>query len=683
MSTPPPTKNDSELIYGAPHGDVPDLLATRLLPPPRRFSRRLIWKLVIACGLALLATLAVGAHYALNRPPLAPLLENAARRAVSERFAGAQLTGHLSVSWLGTLSLGGFRLPGPTPDDPPSLAAERIVVHPSFWSLLRGRLRPKSLELRWVRLQTGPHASGIRTVIKQLAGHRAGKEPTSPGASNELPEVVVRDLFVDLPQSDTAAAPSAIGPLEVTAHWRRDEGALVFDLEGSLLDGHGGRFSLSGSASPARGELSLQGTLSALALHALPPELFTRGNLSLDDGSLSGEVTGTLIGKKLAARGSITLAQTNLRWDRLAADPVGPFDFSASGEVSADLGRHTVALHQIKVAANRADVLVDASFADNRAFEVEARLVRLDMQSAIDSLPRALRPPPQAPRVEGSLSGDLEVRGVFGKWDELQIQRADLDLGGLKQAAQRQEVSSFLERPFEFTPGNQEAPDRTFEVGPGNPRFTAIATLPAYVVRAIVLSEDAGFYGHHGFDFDEIKESISRDLAKGGAIRGGSTLTQQLVKNLFLSREKKLTRKIQEALITLEVEASLPKSRILELYLNTIEWGPRLYGLGEASDRYFGERPPELTPKQAAFLASIIPNPKKYYWYYSRGALTPNWEDRVGDILDKMEEVGVIDAAQRSAAEAPLEFHRTGAAPPQEAEPSPVESSDESDDEAH
>ncbi len=464
------------------------------------------------------------------------------------------------------------------------------------------------------------------------------------------------------------------------AHWRRDDGALVFDLEGTLLEGHGGRFSLAGSVSAAR-ELSFQGSLGSLSLRALPPELFSRGSLSLDDGSLSGEVAGTLIDRKLTARGAISLAQTKLHWPRLADEPVGPFDFAARGEVTDDLGRHTLALHQIRLsanqAANQAEVIVDASLSDDRAFEVEARLVRFDMQSVIDSLPEALRPPAQAPRVEGQLGGDLEVRGVLGKWDTLQIERANLDLGGLKEAAQREEVSSFLDRPFEFTPGNQEAPERTFVIGPSNPRFTAVATLPAYVVRAVILSEDAGFYGHHGFDFDEIKESLSRDLAKGGAIRGGSTLTQQLVKNLFLSREKKLSRKIQEAMLTLEIEATLTKSRILELYLNTIEWGPRLYGIGEASERYFGVRPQDLTPKQAAFIARIIPNPKRYYWYYARGALTPAWEERVGHILDKMEEVGVIDEDQRAAAEAPLEFHRIGAAAVQGAEPSAGESSGE------
>ncbi len=83
------------------------------------------------------------------------------------------------------------------------------------------------------------------------------------------------DLFIDLPQADSAAAPSAIGPLEVIAHWRRDDDALIFDLEGALLDGQGGRFTLAGSATPAH-ELSFQGSLTGLLLRALPPELFSR-----------------------------------------------------------------------------------------------------------------------------------------------------------------------------------------------------------------------------------------------------------------------------------------------------------------------------------------------------------------------------------------------------------------------
>jgi membrane peptidoglycan carboxypeptidase len=166
------------------------------------------------------------------------------------------------------------------------------------------------------------------------------------------------------------------------------------------------------------------------------------------------------------------------------------------------------------------------------------------------------------------------------------------------------------------------------------------------VPRSITMSEDAGFFGHHGFDFDEIKDSIARDINTGEAVRGGSTLTQQLVKNLFLTRQKTLSRKIREALITLQVEATLPKWRILEIYLNTIEWGPEIYGIGEAAQRYFGVPASRLSPKEAAFLATIIPSPKRFYHlYFERGALTPRWEERVDRLLGKLHEVGVLDDA--------------------------------------
>lgn len=638
--------------------DLPEFLATRLFvarkkhPPPL-----LVWPLVAAGLLGLFGL----AHLLLNHSPLTRALERAARRAVEERLVGSQLTGHLSVGWFGTLSLSGLRLPGPTPDDPPTLVAERIVVHPSLWALLTGHLRPRSLELRWVRLQTGPKGAWLRSLAQRLSQHRGAPEDGKParGAKQAPPEVIVRDLFVDLPQRDPTAAPTSIGPLDVTAQWGREGTALTFDLRGSLMDGKGGHFSAAGAVSA--GEVSFQGGLSALSLSALPPGLFAHGTMEVNEGAFSGDVSGTLHGKKLDAQGGFALAQANVAWQRLAADPVGPFNFGLRGQIALDLDEHTFAGHQLILSVNKAQAILDVSLDKKKSFELEVRLADVDMQAAIDSLPAQLRPPPQAPRVQGPLSADFDLRGVLGDWAALEIRRADLDLSGLKDAAERNEISNFLKAPFEFTPGGQEAPARSFEVGPGNGRFAAIASLPSYVVRAVVISEDAGFYGHHGFDFDEIKESISRDLSKGQAVRGGSSLTQQLVKNLFLSREKKLSRKIQEALITVEIEAALPKWRILEIYLNTIEWGPRLYGIGEAAERYFGERPQELSPKQAAFLASIIPNPKKYYWYFARGALTSNWEEKVNRLLDKMATVGAIDPAQRAAANPPLSFHRSGA----------------------
>src|SRR5439155_4310938 len=126
-------------------------------------------------------------------------------------------------------------------------------------------------------------------------------------------------------------------------------------------------------------------------------------------------------------------------------------------------------------------------------------------------------------------------------------------------------------------------------------------------LHALLLGEDAGFYGHPGIDLRELPTALLADWARGGAARGASTITQQLAKNLFLSNEKQLGRKLQELSLTLLLESSLGKNRILEIYLNVIEWGPGLYGLRPAARAYFGREPRDLTPAQIAFLVSLIP----------------------------------------------------------------------------
>jgi membrane peptidoglycan carboxypeptidase len=235
------------------------------------------------------------------------------------------------------------------------------------------------------------------------------------------------------------------------------------------------------------------------------------------------------------------------------------------------------------------------------------------------------------------------MRGLPG-WDpEAWAVDVKLDLAGLRAAAKS--TPFFLRGPFIYRPLDAAGHTREVWVGPQNPNFVPIADLPRYVSRAVTTSEDAGFWFHPGFDFDEMKESLI-DAAEGSRVRGASTLTQQLAKNLFLSRERTFARKVREALFTLALEASLPKARLMEIYLNIIEWGPGIYGLGEASRHYFGVNPRNLSVQQAAFLATIIPNPVRYHAFYEMGRLTPNWQHRVRDIVRKLEANGFIDPGQ-------------------------------------
>lgn len=132
------------------------------------------------------------------------------------------------------------------------------------------------------------------------------------------------------------------------------------------------------------------------------------------------------------------------------------------------------------------------------------------------------------------------------------------------------------------------------------------------LVHAVIVSEDGTFYENGGVDWYEVEESISKNIEKGKAARGASTISQQLSKNLFLSTSKDPLRKLKELVITLRMERVLSKERILEIYLNVIEWGNGVFGAEAASKKYFGESASSLTREEAARLAAVIPSPLRH-----------------------------------------------------------------------
>ena len=143
-------------------------------------------------------------------------------------------------------------------------------------------------------------------------------------------------------------------------------------------------------------------------------------------------------------------------------------------------------------------------------------------------------------------------------------------------------------------------------------RWVPYPRISANLKRAMVVAEDAKFVDHDGFDWDGIQHALDKNLRKGQIVAGGSTITQQLAKNLFLSPERSFWRKGAEAVITVLLEAMLPKRRILELYLNVIEWGNGVFGAESAAQRYFGVPAAELSAEQAARLAAMTPSPRLY-----------------------------------------------------------------------
>jgi len=163
------------------------------------------------------------------------------------------------------------------------------------------------------------------------------------------------------------------------------------------------------------------------------------------------------------------------------------------------------------------------------------------------------------------------------------------------------------------------------------------ASISVSLKRALIAAEDSKFMQHHGFDFDGIQKAFEKNEKRGRITAGGSTITQQLAKNLFLWPEKSLIRKGEEALITLMIEGTWSKRRILEVYMNEIEWGTGIFGAEAAARHYFGISASQLTDYQAAMLASMVPSPQ----YYDRKGETDGLIRQTDVILDRMNKVAI------------------------------------------
>jgi monofunctional biosynthetic peptidoglycan transglycosylase len=165
-----------------------------------------------------------------------------------------------------------------------------------------------------------------------------------------------------------------------------------------------------------------------------------------------------------------------------------------------------------------------------------------------------------------------------------------------------------------------------------NQRWVSYRRISPQLVRAVLVTEDSAFWKHDGLDYQQIKESLEVNLERGEFARGASTITQQLAKNLYLSPSKNPLRKLRELIIARRLEAELPKQRILELYLNVIEWGNEVYGAEAAARTYFGKPAGQLTASESALLAAAIVNPR----VMNPGSPTPRLRRRQQMVMRRM-----------------------------------------------
>lgn len=372
------------------------------------------------------------------------------------------------------------------------------------------------------------------------------------------------------------------------------------------------------------------------ALGALAPH-----GLDLDGARGSG----TLIVRRTATGVHVDVdgAVDGARFDHpsIAPGPI-PLDATLVGGLDITADAVTLGESQLTVGSSKWTMSGWLRRGQPVSAQLDVRLAPAACNDLLASLPVALRGPLDGMAMTGTFGGHaklaIDLSAAVGDGAQLETQfdgacRVDSE----PPAADVASLAGITEHAY---------PDGTSgKVGRGAPGWIELARLPGYLPMAFVAAEDAAFFDHHGFDLGQIARSLEIDLRERRLARGGSTISQQLVKNVFLSQRRSADRKLQEAILTWRLEERMDKKSILERYLNVIELGPRVFGIGAASKHWFGVPPYMLNLHQAAFLAAMTSEPTSMSRRVRRaGGIDQQTSDRVDVVLRAMQIDGFIDS---------------------------------------
>ncbi|MFV5700296.1 transglycosylase domain-containing protein [Flavobacterium sp. XS2P12] len=251
-------------------------------------------------------------------------------------------------------------------------------------------------------------------------------------------------------------------------------------------------------------------------------------------------------------------------------------------------------------------------------YKLKVAIPKMKAQDFISSLPDGLFTHFQGMEAKGNFDYKLDFRFNKNKPNQL-VFDSKLNKENLKITKYGEANLNKLNGEFVYRALIKNVLQRPVLVGSANPNYTPLDQISPYLRKSVLTTEDPSFFSHRGFINEAFKQSIVKNIKTKKFSRGASTISMQLVKNAFLSREKTVSRKLEEILLVyiLENNRIVSKERMLEVYFNIIEWGPNVYGIGEASQFYFQKTPSELSLNECLYLARIIPSPKKFMYQFN------------------------------------------------------------------
>jgi monofunctional biosynthetic peptidoglycan transglycosylase len=333
---------------------------------------------------------------------------------------------------------------------------------------------------------------------------------------------------------------------------------------------------------------------------------------------------------KLEVVASGRLERLALQHPALAPDPVQDVDLGWRGLVRLDLARHRLEVKDAGLSVEGVRAELGGSLESNGqdlhvAFRL--RVPSTPCQRLLEAAPPALLPMLQGLRLGGAMGLDVNVDFDTAAPKDTQVEWNLNNQCSVLETPESIDPQRFREPFVQQVLDAKGKPDE-LQTGPTTSAWVPISEISPNLETALIICEDSRFFSHHGFDNKAIQDSIGDNLRAGHFVRGASTLSMQLAKNLYLGREKTLSRKLQEAVFTLLLEERLSKQDILELYLNVVEFGKGVYGIRNAAMHYFNAHPAELSLAQAMYLGSILPAPKANH-FAPDGTLRKRWAEHL------------------------------------------------------
>jgi len=584
-------------------------------------------------GLFLLGAIGAGYAYTKREELLRVALDRGTKKAKRDykldlKIGSARFTGLSSVAFADVSIV---------PEERDSLVRlNRVEVGIRLWPMLLGQIALSDLTLEngMVQVVRRDSLTNIDFILR-----RKKRDSTS----SETRRVNLADVAENLIDELLSKIPNNLNVKNLDIRFvdsRKDttqrlslftEQAIIDDQDVSStlrLNGNEATWHLSGTADPADREYDL-----ALYADGKPLELKyleTRYKLKLQADTLRAELKDVDRSGgefRLEGAGSVrnlrinhpAIARTDVLVDKAAMDANV---FVGENYVGID-SSSVVYLGEVSARPFVKYTLSETSTRTAKLYEVQLHSDMMNAQALFNSFPQGLFESLEGMQVSGQLKYDLAFQLDEALPDSVKF-NSGLTPENFKILRMGRVDLGKMNNSFVFTPYEKEKPVRDIIVGPENPDFTPLSAIAPDLRNAVLTSEDYSFMTHNGFNEKAFRVSIATNFKEKKFKRGASTISMQLVKNVYLNRNKTLSRKVEEILIVWLIENGrlVPKDRMYEAYLNLIEWGRNIYGIGEAARYYFGKTPAELNLGESIFLAFVIPSPKRAIdWFNPDGSL--------------------------------------------------------------